>query len=123
MDKSEEVRNAYRKMYEGMIAKDEMDLDEVLDDDFVLVHMTGMRQNKEAFIKAVRNGTLNYYSARHDDLEVHMISEDKARLIGRTYVLAAVFGGGKNYWHLQQDCMMRKKGDVWKIASSEASTY
>ena len=46
MDEKELIRNAYRKMYDGMIAKDEGTLREVLDDSFVLVHMTGMRQSE-----------------------------------------------------------------------------
>ena len=50
MEDKELVKNAYKKMYEGMIKKDEKILDEVLDDSFVLVHMTGMRQSKDAFI-------------------------------------------------------------------------
>ena len=55
------VRDAYIRMYEGMIAKDETVLRDVLDDSFVLVHMTGMRQSREEFINAVLDGTLNYY--------------------------------------------------------------
>lgn len=41
MDEKEFIRNAYKKMYDGMIAKNEEILREVLDDSFVLVHMTG----------------------------------------------------------------------------------
>jgi hypothetical protein len=40
---TEEIRQAYIQMYDGMISKDERILDEVLDDSFVLVHMTGMQ--------------------------------------------------------------------------------
>ena len=47
---TEAIRQAYIRLYEGMIAKDEKTLNEVLDDSFVLVHMTGMRQPKEAFL-------------------------------------------------------------------------
>ena len=43
---TEAIRQAYIRMYDGMISKDEKILDEVLDDSFVLVHMTGMRQPK-----------------------------------------------------------------------------
>ncbi len=70
MSKNDEqlIREAYTRMYEGMIAKDEHILREVLDDSFVLVHMTGMRQSKDAFIKAVMDGTLNYYSAEHENM-------------------------------------------------------
>ena len=62
------IRDTYVRMYEVMIAKDESTLREVLGDSFVLVHMTGMRQPKDAFIKAVLNGTLNYYSAEHENM-------------------------------------------------------
>ena len=43
---TEAIRQAYIRLYEGMIAKDEKTLNEVLDDSFVLVHMTSMRQPK-----------------------------------------------------------------------------
>ena len=122
MDEKELIRNAYRKMYDGMIAKDEGTLREVLDDSFVLVHMTGMRQPKEEFIKAVLNGTLNYYSAEHENLPVE-ISRDTAVLIGQSYVAAAVFGGGRSNWHLQQKCSLKKINGDWKITRSVASTY
>ena len=116
------IRDAYIRMYEGMIAKDELILREVLDDSFVLVHMTGMRQPKQAFIKAVQNGTLNYYSAEHENMPVE-ISGDTAVLTGQSYVAAAVFGGGRSNWHLQQKCSLKKTDGVWKITRSVASTY
>ena len=122
MEDKELVKNAYKKMYEGMIAKDEKILDEVLDDSFVLVHMTGMKQSKDAFIKAVMNGTLNYFSAEHEHMPVE-ISGDTAVLIGQSYVAAAVFGGGRSNWHLQQKCSLKKINGEWKIARSVASTY
>ncbi|MBQ8054795.1 MAG: nuclear transport factor 2 family protein [Lachnospiraceae bacterium] len=118
----EEIRQVYIRMYDGMISKDERILDEVLDDSFVLVHMTGMRQPKQAFIKAVLNGTLNYFSAEHENLPVE-ISGDTAVLIGQSYVAAAVFGGGRSSWHLQQKCSLKKTDGVWKITRSVASTY
>ena len=122
MGDKELIINAYKKMYEGMIAKDEGILNEVLDDSFVLVHMTGMRQTKDAFIKAVMNGTLNYFSAEHERLPVE-ISGDTAVLTGQSYVAAAVFGGGRSNWHLQQKCSLKKVSGAWKITGSVASTY
>lgn len=116
------IRDAYIRMYEGMIKKDESILREVLDDSFVLVHMTGMRQPKQAFIKAVLNGTLNYYSAEHENMPVE-ISGNTAVLTGQSYVAAAVFGGGRSNWHLQQKCSLKKTDGVWKITRSVASTY
>ena len=117
-----EARQAYILMYDGMITKDEELLQSVLDESFILVHMTGMRQSKEAFIKAVLDGTLNYFSAEHELIAVDL-SSDIAVLTGQSYVAAAVFGGGRSNWRLQQKCTLKKTEDGWKITSSVASTY
>ena len=79
MEDKEQIINVYKKMYDGMISKDEEILREVLDDSFVLVHMTGMCQPKEEFIKAVLTGTLNYYSAEHEHLPVEISGDTAVR--------------------------------------------
>ena len=117
------IRDAYIRMYDGMIAKDEAILRDVLDDSFVLVHMTGMRQSKEEYIGAILNGTLNYYSAEHENMPVEISSDGTAVITGQSYVAAAVFGGGKSNWRLQQKCSLKKIGGTWKITRSVASTY
>ncbi len=122
MSEEDLIRNAYIRMYDGMIAKDESILREVLDENFVLIHMTGMRQSKEAFIRSVMEGTLNYFSAVHENMPVE-IHGDTAVLTGQSYVSAAVFGGGRSDWHLQQICTMKIINGNWKITLSEASTY
>lgn len=122
MSDREKIEDCYKQMYCGMIEKDRAALSEVLDDSFVLVHMTGMRQSKEAFIRAVENGTLNYYSANHQRIEVSCHGE-YAELIGQSVVNAAVFGGGPHTWRLQQKLQLVKKEDVWMITESKASTY
>lgn len=109
-------------MYRAMIAKDAEALNDVLDEDFVLIHMTGMRQNKKAFIRAVLDGTLNYYSCRDDSIEV-IIHGDTASLIGKSQVSAAVFGGGRHTWRLEQDLTLAKRADKWLITLSRACTY
>lgn len=122
MSDKEQVEACYRQMYHGMIKKDRGLLSEVLDDAFVLVHMTGMRQHKEAFIRAVENGTLNYYSADHQrmDAEIH---GDTAELVGESLVNAAVFGGGQHTWHLQLRLKLIRTGGVWKVTEAKAATY
>ena len=105
-----------------MITKDIPALSAVLDDSFVLVHMTGMRQDKAAFLKAVENGTLNYASAEHDSIEV-TVNGNTTSLIGKSRVRAAVFGGSWHTWRLEQDLTLEKKNDRWLILRSEAGTY
>lgn len=122
MNEREKIENCYRKMYNGMLDKDRNILTEVLDDSFVLVHMTGMHQPKAVFIRAVEDGTLNYYSAEHQSIKVKVQGE-QAELIGQSVVGAAVFGGERHTWRLQQKLQLIKKEDVWKITEARASTY
>ena len=105
-----------------MIVKDIPALSAVLDDSFVLVHMTGMRQSKTAFLKAVENGTLNYASAEHEAVDV-TVQGASAVLSGKSRVCAAVFGGGWHTWRLRQDLRLVRKDERWLITLSEAGTY
>ena len=122
MDEKTSIQAVYREMYRAMINKDIPALSAVLDDSFVLVHMTGMRQPKAAFLKAVANGTLNYSSAEHDSMDV-TVQGNTATLIGKSRVHAAVFGGGWHTWRLRQDLQLVKKENRWLITRTEASTY
>lgn len=122
MEEKESVSEAYQNMYRAMVEKDAAGLEEVLDDSFILVHMTGMRQSKNAFIQAVMDGTLNYYSALHENISVE-INGDTASLTGQSNVTAAVFGGGRSRWRLQQKCTLKKTDGHWRFTKSVASTY
>ena len=122
MKDQEAIENCYEKMYQGMLDKERELLSEVLHDSFVLIHMTGMRQPKEAFIRAVVDGTLNYYTASHQRMDVD-IAGDNAVLVGKTLVNAAVFGGRQHTWRLQQDLKLVKENGTWKITEARASTY
>lgn len=123
MSEEEKLKDLYHKMYQAMIRKDRPTLEKILERDFVLVHMTGMRQSKDAFIGAVEDGTLNYYQEDTDAADI-TVSGDTAAVIGKSRVNAAVFGGGRHTWRLEQDLTCRKSRDgSWKIAKSVASTY
>ena len=122
MSDREQIEACYRQMYRGMVEKNRDLLSEVLDDTFVLIHMTGMRQSKETFIRAVENGTLDYYSANHQRMDAENYG-DTAELVGRSVVNAAVFGGGRNTWHLQLRLKLIRTGGVWKVTEARAATY
>ena len=122
MTDREKIETCYRQMYRGMVEKDRNVLDEVLDASFVLVHMTGMRQSKDAFIQAVEDGTLNYFSAGHQRMDVN-IHGNTAELLGQSVVNAAVFGGGRHTWRLQLRMSLVLDGENWKITEAKASTY
>ena len=122
MTEEQQISSLYERMYTAMIAKDEAVLREVHAEDFVLVHMTGMSQTREQYISAIMDGTLNYYSAETEDLQV-TVNGDEATLRGRSRVNAAVFGGGRHTWRLELLFRLRKERGVWRFTRSEASTY
>lgn len=122
MDDKQQIIELYYQMYRAMVEKDTVTLDSIHADEFVLIHMTDMRQSKQAYIQAIANGTLNYYSAEHEQLDV-TIDRNRAILTGRSRVTAAVFGGGKHTWQLQLHFNLRKENNQWRFTSSEASTY
>ena len=121
MSDQEAIENCYRRMYRGMVDKDRGILSEVLADTFVLVHMTGMRQDKETFIHAVEDGTLNYYSANHERISVE-VHGSAAAMTGQSVVRAAVFGGEPGTWRLQLRMKLIQSGGSWKITEAKAST-
>ncbi len=118
----EQITECYKQMYRGMIEKDRAILNTVLDESFILVHMTGMRQSADEYIRAIENGTLNYYSAVDENITVSVNAEE-AHLIGQSLVEAAVFGGGRSRWKLQLEIQMKKKNGCWMMTKAAASTY
>lgn len=121
-DDKQQLAALYERMYKAMIAKDSTVLDEVHADDFVLVHMTGMHQSKPVYIRAIMDGTLNYYSAVTEELDVD-VDGDKAVITGHSRVEAAVFGGGRHTWPLSLRFEARKENGIWRFTRSQASTY
>ncbi len=116
------AKQCYLEMYRAMMVKDSAGMDKILDESFILVHMTGMRQPKEEFINAVLNGTLNYYTAEHDDIILLTVDGEHASMVGKTRVNAAIFGGGRHTWRLQQDIELVKRNGLWLISKARAST-
>ena len=122
MDDRKQIEQLYNDMYRAMDNKDRSELERVHDDSFVLIHMTGMRQSKKAYIYSIMDGTLNYYSEQTEGLEIS-IDGDHAVMTGRSRVMAAVFGGGRHTWRLQLRFALIKRGNGWKITNAQASTY
>ena len=122
MSDTEQIQALYLCLYDGMVRKDRAMLDRVLDERFVLIHMTGQRQSKEEFIAAVLDGTLNYYAVRPAGLPV-TVRGDRGELIGRAQVTAEVFGSRRETWPLQQALILEKVDGSWKIVQSTASAY
>ena len=122
MDDAERIRELYREYWRFMIAKDADSLRGMMTEDYTLLHMTGVKQSAETFLKGLLDGTFQYFTAEHDSIQV-TVSGNRASMIGKSRVLAAVYGGGKHSWRLRGDFSLRKEEGCWRFSSSRASTY
>ena len=118
----QQIEALYKRMYRAMVEKDTVTLDQVHADEFVLTHMTGMRQPKQEYIRAIADGTLNYYEVTHEQMDIR-VSGNNATLTGRSRVTAAVFSGGLHTWRLQLTFHLVKRDGRWLFTDSKASTY
>ena len=122
MNDQELLTRCYHRMYQGMIQKDSSLLAETLNDSFVLIHLTGMRQTKRQYMEAILNGTLNYFSEQTEGIQTS-IQGSEAQFVGQSRVSAAVFGGDRHTWRLQLSMRAVKKTGQWYFIGAKASTY
>ena len=122
MGEEAKISELYKDYWDYMVEKDIEGLRNLMSADYCLYHMTGVRQSADEFLKGLKNGTFNYYSAEHDDISVS-VHGNEATMIGKSRVVAAVYGGGKGSWRLKGDFTLKKENGNWKFTSSRASTY
>lgn len=108
----------YRAHIKLMVAGDAAQLGKLLTPDFYLVHMTGMKQSKAAWLAAIADGTMNYQQANEDRVE--LVNEHE--LIGQDRVTATVWGS-HGTWRLQLHLYCVQVDDHWLIQHIVASTY
>ena len=117
-----DLKQLYIDLCDASINKDIKTLENILSDDYVLVHMTGMKQSKEDYIESVKTGELSYFESIHENIKVD-INENEAIIIGKTRTPASAFGSSKSWWNLKQDLKAKKVDGKWIIIYSKASTY
>lgn len=122
MNEKEILKELYIKLCDASITKNLDILEEILSDDYILVHMTGRKQTKQEYIDSVKNGELKYFKSIHENIEIK-INGNEAILIGKTKILASPFGFSKSWWNLKQEILFIKKNGKWTIKKSKAESY
>lgn len=122
MKDTEQIQAQYLRLCDGMIHKDKAMLDQILDDRVAVIHDSGLQQNKEDFVSAVLDGTLNYFSIRHESLPA-FINGSLGILNGRAWVTAELFDRKRETLPLQHMLTLEKQGDTWKIIHLEITGF
>ena len=118
------IAHVYRDLWTHSLNRDADGLRGLFAPGYELIHMNGLHQPAEVFIASVLDGTLTYFSAEHQSIDVTIAADGRnATARGRSLVDAAVFGGGRGTWRLQQDLDLVRTDEGWRLTGSRASTY
>lgn len=113
-DVDREIIDRFIEFQQALIDKDEPKLNEIIDDSYVLVHMSGKKQSKEEFLGEVINGTLNYFKSEIEEPTILWDDDNNASLIADVTLTAKVYGiDGK--WTLNAVASFKKIGDDWYL--------
>lgn len=124
MEKKQEeavIKAEYEEMYRCMVQKDIAGLKDLFDGTFQLVHKNGAVQNREEYLAAIQNGTMNFYSYKHDACTV-TISGEEAILVGQT---TFQFGQKEapDTSRLQLTIHLKKEKERWMMTHAVSAQY
>lgn len=111
----------YRNMQRAMVAADTIVLDQLLAEDFHLLHMTGYDQSKKEWLAHIGSGKMRYLSSREEAVNV-ALADGQARLIGHNLVRANIWGA-EGTWKLKLVMRVLPQDRGWRITEAVASTY
>jgi hypothetical protein len=120
-DDQAELVKAYRDMYRGMIDQDTNLLGELLDDAYVLTHMTGYRQSRYEWLEQVDSGQMRYHSSQEQNVAVQLHGES-AVVVGRNVVEATIWGS-HGTWPQQLTTDYQRHDGRWIAMSTVATTF
>lgn len=113
----EEVLGRFIEFQRAMIEKDSEKLNEIMNDNYALTHMSGKTQTKQEYIDEIMDGTLNYYESIIDNPSI-TINGNKALLKADVALDAKVYGM-KGTWTLHSRQTMEKIGEKWYLSKWE----
>lgn len=120
-DSKREILTAYRAMYRAMLDKRTDALATLLDDQYSLTHITGLRQPKKDWLAAIDSGQMRYHAAEEKSVTVD-VDGDRAVLVGRSVVDATIYGG-RGTWNLQLTTDYARKDGRWIAMGTVATTF
>ena len=111
----EDVLERFIEFQYAMIEKDLEKLNELLEDNYTLTHMSGKTQTKDEYIGEIMDGTLNYYKSIINNPIIMIKEKDKALLKADVTLDAKVYGM-KGTWTLHSEQTMEKINEKWYLS-------
>lgn len=105
----------------GMIAKDTVALNRILDKEYTLTHITGYVQSRDEWLHEIAKESMKYYSVQNVSRKID-INGDTAVILARNKVDARIWGS-RHVWPLQLKMNLEKRKDNWIILNAVASVF
>ncbi|WP_461190000.1 nuclear transport factor 2 family protein [Arthrobacter sp. Z4-13] len=115
------VLEATRERSRLLVEQRTDELDELLAQDFVAVHISGYEQTKAEWLDQIRSGQMRYHGFEEVSATV-TIDGDSAVAVTRNLVDATIYGS-RGTWPLESTTMYVRDGGTWKAQHSRARTY
>jgi ketosteroid isomerase-like protein len=115
---ADEVKAAENEWLTGITKNDFRKLDQVLADELVYLHSTGVMDSKASYVKSLQSGKQKYVSGKINDLKI--------RVYGQTAVLNGdanfefVTDGKPGKAHLKYTHVFVKGGKGWQLVSHQS---
>ena len=115
---ADEVKAAENEWLTGITKNDFRKLDQVLADDLMYLHSTGVMDSKASYVKSLQSGKQKYVAGKINDLKI--------RVYGQTAVINGdanfdfVTDGKPGKAHLKYTHVFVKGGKGWQLVSHQS---
>ncbi|ULT54498.1 nuclear transport factor 2 family protein [Neobacillus drentensis] len=107
----QKILAVYQQIDHAMVNKDIQSLDNILDDNYMLVHMTGYHQPKREWLEQIDNEQMKYYKTMPQKTKI-TIEGNTATLICDTKLDARIYGF-RTTWGMKMKMHFEKRGENW----------
>ncbi|MGG3693737.1 nuclear transport factor 2 family protein [Heyndrickxia ginsengihumi] len=107
----QKILETYQRIDEAMVKKDTDTLDNILDDGYVLVHMTGYHQKKQEWLEQIENEQMKYFKTVPQKTTI-TVDGNTAILICDTKIDARIYGF-RTTWSMKMEMYFEKRGEDW----------
>ena len=121
MTEEMQILQVTRQLTHWMIEGNTTDMNNIVDQQFTLTHMTGYVQPKEEWFAEIEKESMKYFSAKEVSHTVN-INGDRASFMNQNVVDASIWGS-RNTWRLQQNMQLEKRKGKWIILNAVARTF
>ncbi|MED1203898.1 nuclear transport factor 2 family protein [Heyndrickxia acidicola] len=107
----QKILAVYQQIDDAMVNKATLSLANILDDNYVLVHMTGYHQSKQEWLEQIDNEQMKYFQIMPQKTTI-TIDGNTATLICDTKIDARIYGFS-NTWSMRMEMHFEKRENNW----------